>query len=457
MSWSLTTAPSSKTLWIAWAVEGACVGIGFMLALVIGFEAGGLGVGLLAGAPFAAAAVVEFGRIPLVRGFFSVRGAFWKMLTLVAILLAGTLTTENLIFGFERAFAVRIQEVSQQSQRAIDAMANKNSLGDGLKQLIAQRDTVQTEINQLIKENETDQGTANKSSDRAEQANTNERTTALERQQELDRDRTAMLALHKNQLAYARRVCRTDPKRCRLGVLLGQQQRELAALDKKRDGARLELENRDDAYNQERAQVSDNLQTRQQALKTRRAPLDARLDELNTKIDKAQTDLSKATGVANELDAVAQSARRASQMHRLARFFFGSDDDAAAIRMLGWFSIVSAIVLSTAGSILAATHFRSVTQSTTSRSNSLARSIRGWLARQRLKHSVVKKVEVVREVEVPVDRVVDRTVEVVKPELVLVPVPLEAKEEERRRIMARAAQAHGIGTNDQAPFKQAAD
>jgi hypothetical protein len=144
-------------------------------------------------------------------------------------------------------------------------------------------------------------------------------------------------------------------------------------------------------------------------------------------------------------------------MYRLARFFFDADDNAAAMRTLAWFSIIAAIALSTAGTILAAMHFRTLTQAETGRPNPLARAVRGWIARQRRKHSVVRKVEVVREIEVPmeriverkvevpvpVDRVVVREVEVAKPELVLVPVPLEATEEERRRIMVRAAQANG--------------
>jgi len=56
-----------------------------------------------------------------------------------------------------------------------------------------------------------------------------------------------------------------------------------------------------------------------------------------------------------------------------------------------------------------------------------------------------------------VDRVVDRPVEVAKPELVLVPVPLEATEEERRRAMARAARANGFTGYDEGLSKQAAD
>ena len=119
---------SAKTLHIAWGVEGACVSIGLMMALVVGFEAGGIWSGILAGAPFVAAAVVELARIPLVKSYFTVRGPFWKALAVAAILLAGALTAENLIFVFERAFTVRIEEVRQKLQAADDAKADVTRL-----------------------------------------------------------------------------------------------------------------------------------------------------------------------------------------------------------------------------------------------------------------------------------------------------------------------------------------
>jgi hypothetical protein len=102
---------------IAWAVEGACIGIGLMLALVMGFEAGGVWPGLIAGAPFIAASVVESARIPLVRAFFMVRGVRWKLVALIAVLLASGLTIENLVFGCERALTLRIAQVRLLTQR----------------------------------------------------------------------------------------------------------------------------------------------------------------------------------------------------------------------------------------------------------------------------------------------------------------------------------------------------
>jgi hypothetical protein len=51
-----------------------------MIALIVGFEAGGVWAGVIAGAPFLGAAVVELARIPLARSFFAVRGALWKAL-----------------------------------------------------------------------------------------------------------------------------------------------------------------------------------------------------------------------------------------------------------------------------------------------------------------------------------------------------------------------------------------
>jgi hypothetical protein len=66
-----------STLRLAWFIEIVCVGIGLMVAVIAGFEAGGLWTGLIAAAPFAGAGVVELGRIPLVRSFFVANGLFY--------------------------------------------------------------------------------------------------------------------------------------------------------------------------------------------------------------------------------------------------------------------------------------------------------------------------------------------------------------------------------------------
>ena len=118
------------------------------------------------------------------------------------------------------------------------------------------------------------------------------------------------------------------------------------------------------------------------------------------------------------------------------------------------FSSIIALVMSLAGWGLAAMYYRIRSQPTVARSGPLIRSIRGWIARQRRKHSIIKTVEKIVEVpkpvtvekivevekivkvEVPVEvekvvkveKVVEVEVikEVSKPELIMVPVPLDA-------------------------------
>ena len=271
-----------------------------------------------AGVGVAASAAVELARIPLVRRFFAMPGAFWKALGFIAILLAGGLATGNLIFGFERAFVAHIQEINQISQRAVDANAKRTRLGNELQALIKQRDAVQTAIRQLDEKDKAEQAAANDYSTRTQAANMQERTTEVGRQLTLDREWVALHARHKNELARAMAVCRAYPERCRLGALQRQQQRELTTLNKERASTKLALQHLDDAYNHQRTQ-DDDLRTDKQTLDTQRAPLNARVDMLNAQIDKAQTDLENAKRAANDADTVAQSAR--SQMNRLARFF----------------------------------------------------------------------------------------------------------------------------------------
>jgi hypothetical protein len=437
----LALGVSGKTLVIAWAVEVACVSIGVLMALIVGFEAGGVWAGIMAGAPFIAAAVVEFARIPLARSYFTVRGAIWKALTLVAILLAGALTAENLIFGFERAFTVRIEDVRKKSQVADEKNAEANRLDGEVKQVAAQREATQGRINQLIKQEQAAQSTEAAGAERNRTASEEAFRAAKAHLETVERERTEMLARHKNETAIAAAVCRATPDHCAIGVTQRRQQQDLVGADKKINEARQQLQRISDADRHERSQLHDQLTADLQGLQKSEEQLNARLIELNTQVTGTQAQLAEAIRVANDADATAAASRRGSQMHRLAKFFFSAEDNAAAMRTLAWFSIVAAVVLSTTGSILAATHFRTLTQPMTEQPNRLARAIRGWIARQRRKHSVVKKVEVVREVEVPVDRVVVREVEVVKPEIVLVPVPLEATEAARRHIMERAAHA----------------
>jgi hypothetical protein len=184
-------------------------------------------------------------------------------------------------------------------------------------------------------------------------------------------------------------------------------------------------------------------------------------------------------------------------MHRLARVVLGADDTPTAMTMVTIFSAVLAVVLSLAGSVLALMYYRVQSQPDTASQSRVVRAVRGWIARQRRKHSVVRTVEkeirvevptekiVVKEKEVPVEvekivtkvverkvevpivqekivaqikevpveveKIVVRTVEVPKPELVLVPIPLDADEEMRRRILERVKRAHHVSASNDEP------
>lgn len=229
-----------------------------------------------------------------------------------------------------------------------------------------------------------------------------------------------------------------------MSTLQRRQRQEQAAADKAIAEAETALQRRAETEHSDQGELRSQLGADLRELRARRGTLEAGLDALNRQIETGGTMLAAATQAADAAAAEADTARRASQMHRPARFFFGKDDNATAARGLTWFSIVTAGALATAGTMLAALHFRILTQQPPARrtESPLARALRSWVARQRKKHSVVKTIEVVREVEVPVDRIVQQRVEVAVPEPVLVPVPLEASEDERRRIMA---QARGIG------------
>src|SRR3954451_21774519 len=151
LSFSFGVGPSSKTFWIAVAVEAVCIAVGLTLALVMACEAASGLAALMAALPFLAVAVIEVARIPLTRAFFNVRGR-WKVYALVGIVLITGLTTENLTFGFERAFTARISEVRRITQQADDAAAETARLDAALQRIVAQRDAVQAAITQLIEQ-----------------------------------------------------------------------------------------------------------------------------------------------------------------------------------------------------------------------------------------------------------------------------------------------------------------
>ena len=79
--------PPMQTIVVAWGIEVACILIGFMVAYIAGIEHAKFGalVAFSAAAPFAAGAIVEIGRIPLVKAAFSARGKIWLVFALFMI------------------------------------------------------------------------------------------------------------------------------------------------------------------------------------------------------------------------------------------------------------------------------------------------------------------------------------------------------------------------------------
>jgi hypothetical protein len=473
-----------KTILFAWVVEIACVFIGFMVAAIIGFEASGgnLWAGLGAAAPFVGAAVVEGARIPLVRSFFAAKGWLPKTISILAILLAAILTIENLIFGFEHAFSLRIEEARQKSQAAQAAQDAYDHLNDTLNKQIEERADVAADLALLTEKEKREQDEAEKRNDRIAEANKQRIDTALARVKVAD----GTLAGLMDQQRRARAAC--GAPNCDINTLLQRQQKEISGPKKEAQDARRELNQATAASNSDaHAETKPD-----QELRSKETSREDHLDKLDALIASTRRERDAANTTLGEAKSAAASAVRISQMHDLARFFFPTqykaDETAAAQRTVVWFSVIAAIVLSTAGSTLAIMHYRTLSQPAAPQPNRLARALRGLaLLHRRRKHPIIKQVEVVREVEVPVekvverkvevpvevpvekiverkvevpvpiekiverkievpvpvDRIVEKKVEVIKPEIILVPVPLEASEAARRDIMERAARANG--------------
>jgi hypothetical protein len=435
-------AGSGGTLRCAWLVEVACIGIGLLLALSASVEAGGILHGVIAAAPFAAAAVVETARIPLVQMFFNVRGLVWRGLAVVMILLAGVLTAENLVFGFERAFSVRIEEVRRAAQHAADSATLVSDLAGQADALRERRAAAERQVAELAREEEAARARAEADVSASGEASSQTRQDARAQLEAAQREQAAAQARHAREQAAMMATCRAAPERCAMGGLNRRHQQETSALAERVSGLGQAVIARGATADQERLSALARRDAALSDIRARKEPLEADLRVMREEAAALAASLARAHRDAATAAADAEALRRQSQMHRLAQSVLGNQDDNAAMLVLGWFSVVSAVVLAAAGSVLAALHFRHVTQPAAdagASSSRLARALRGWLARRRRRHSLVRTVEVEKVVEKPVEKFVDRVVEVTKPELVLVPVPLEATEEERRRILSRAA------------------
>ena len=147
-------ASGPRLIVVAWIIEIVVILIGFMLALFAGVEHAPAGfiTAVSAAAPFAAGAVVEMSRIPLVEGAFSVEGRLWRSIAIGLILLFGALTFNNLLFGFERAFNLRIAQVREAEIGVINWQSTVGNLERKMQDLVSQRGELERQLSTLRSE-----------------------------------------------------------------------------------------------------------------------------------------------------------------------------------------------------------------------------------------------------------------------------------------------------------------
>ena len=429
----------------AWTIEVCCVAIGFSLAIAAGSENtvsfwGGLGAAL----PFAAAAIVEIGRIPLVRGFFLAKGVLWRSLALGGVLIVGILTFENLVFGFERAFSVRLEDVRQAAENSDGARKKTAALRSDAAAAVSARDAAKGELDRLDRQRA--DATQRASAERDSAAKMGEMTTDTAKSDlaALEQHRAATVARQAKELASAYASCRAREIIPCVGLPVRRQADELKALDA-RIGEVRRLRDERASRGDTRQQVAvDTLRAEVAGIETAAKEKRRQLEIADGALREANTRALTAETVAHETEAAAERLRRLSQMHRLAKIVFGTASDDNAARTLGLFATVSAAVLAMAGSLLAAIHFRLETQPADSPvpgRRPLERAFRATLARIRRGKAVERRVLVEKRVEVPVEvqvvKVVERPVEVA----VGIAIPVDASVAERAEIVRRAMEA----------------
>lgn len=435
----------SKMLVAAWIIEGACILIGLTLAVAAGLEvASSPWMALSAALPFAAAAVVEAGRIPLVRGFFYARGLAWRLVALVGVLVVGCLTFENLMFGFERAFAIRIEGVRAAAETLAGADRRIADLSADAKAASARREEFQRQFVMLAEERAAADKRATDDALMAGKVGGAALGAASEEIARLDKELSAMSARHEKEMAGAWAYCKARELTPCNGLPLTRHANERKALDSRVAEVRKTGNDRAVKADAEREAARNERRVALVSIDGRMRDVQQRLDTAQRGADQAALELSTAHAQAQAASREADALRRTSQMHRLAMVMFGSASDDNASRTLGVFASISAAVLALAGSLLAAMHYRLETQGAEfSRPGRgvMARALRNTLARLRRGKLVERRIVVEKTIEVPVEvpvvRIVEKPVEVA----VAIAIPVTATVAEREDIVERVMQS----------------
>jgi hypothetical protein len=337
--------PPMQTIVVAWGIEIACILIGFLVAYIAGIEHAKFGalVAFSAAAPFAAGAIVEIGRIPLVKAAFSARGWIWLCFALFMILISATLTFNNLMFGFERAFNLRVEAVRAQAQTADEKAAAAAALEQKQKALLAQQDELDRKLADLDKNRAALSGVVATAS-----ADTGPLNDLLHSREQ---ERLAMVARQNDELREAKTACTKTPKHCIITYVTHRQAEERAAFDQQMNDLQAAIVKRAADAGAQSGIVGAQIDS-----------LNAQLQQVGAQLSDAQSALKAANAARDDALTEADTARGQSQMHRLAKFMLGNDDDASAERVVSWLATVSALALAFAGTGLAAMYYRVKTQ-----------------------------------------------------------------------------------------------
>lgn len=352
----------ARTLKTAWVIEGAVISLSLLVAVIIGVQTGGVFTGLLAAAPFVAAAVTETARIPLARMAFHVRGAFFKAMAIAALLMLTALTTESLLIAVEAAFNQRLQNVREAGQAATDANARVADLQREAAELAARRRALELQIGGFAAEAEAAHTRANSDITAATAGTASARQDLLAQRENLARQVGEQQAQHRRVEASMNALCRTTPERCSIGALQRRHAGELAPLAARIAELDAMLLGRAGTTDAERTQAISRRETAIEQVRTRQAAVEADLRNALADSSTLSTRLNEARRQAIAEQANADAMRQQSTMHRLAQTILGSATDDNAQKVLTIFATLAALVMAATGTILACVTFRAQTQ-----------------------------------------------------------------------------------------------
>jgi hypothetical protein len=346
-----------KALVFAWMVEALAVIMGLVLAVFAGIEGSDSGAVAMAIAilPFAALAIIELTKIPLIALAFEVRGFLWKLVALVALVFVVGATFENFVFGFERGFNERIRTVEKAEQEVKSAKSQQELARTRVPQMTARQTEITARLAVLR-----DEATAIRQQAQQDIADTRGNNTAAglraEREQ-VERDIVAIDQRRDADLNRERARCRVPNVPCNISAITNNYARQRAGLAQRITALMQQQREQDGAASIEVASARQKRDANLAEKERERTTLQTELNAVREQLVDAQQVLLEGTDRVAAAEHHRDEMIERSQLHRLSMVLFGSHERATLEETKRLFVVSLSAIVAVIGALIAAMHF----------------------------------------------------------------------------------------------------